>query len=244
MGLVGWLDKRFYPGVRGNWDDDIFRRRVLDHLTSDMRLLDLGAGAGIVPQMNFRGLTKWVTGIDPNERVRDNPFLDEGLVATGESLPFPDCSFDIVISDNVLEHLESPARVFAEVRRVLKPGGLFLAKTPNRRHYMALVARLTPHWFHRLFNRLRGLTGEDVFVTRYRVNTRRDLTKAAGQADLDLLGLDYLEGRPEYLRIAAPTYILGMLYERLVNALPALRSFRILLIVTFMKPVSSPAATT
>jgi SAM-dependent methyltransferase len=236
MGLVSRLDDHFYPGIKGNWDDEIFRRRVLDHLTPDKRLLDLGAGAGIIPQMNFRGLAKSVTGIDPNHRVKTNPYLDESFVGLGESLPFPDRSFDIVISDNVLEHLENPAKVFSEVRRVLSPDGVFLAKTPNRRHYMALIARFTPHWFHRRFNKLRGLPGEDVFVTRYRVNTRRQLAVAARQADLDLVSLEYLEGRPEYLRISAPTYFLGMLYERLVNAFPALETFRILLIVTMVKP--------
>jgi len=242
MGLVGWIDDHFYSGMKETWNDENFRRRVLDHLTPDTRLLDLGAGAGIIPQMNFRGLAKSVTGLDPTERVKENPFLDESVVGFGESLPFPDCSFDIVISDNVLEHLEHPVRVFAEVRRVLAPGGVFLAKTPNRRHYMPFIARLTPHRFHRWYLRLLGVAGEDVFVTRYRVNTRRDLTRVAAQADLKLTHLEYLEGRPEYLRTTAATYFFGMLWERLVNAIPAMKSFRILLIVTLMKPASPPAA--
>jgi hypothetical protein len=42
--------------------------------------------------------------------------------------------------------------------------------------------------------------------------------------------VERVEGRPEYLRMTAPTYLAGWLYERLVNVLPVLAPFRILLI--------------
>ena len=45
------------------------------------------------------------------------------------------------------------------------------------------------------------------------------------------------EGRPEYLRFSAPTYLLGWLYERLVNKVPGLWRFRVLLIAELRKPV-------
>jgi ubiquinone/menaquinone biosynthesis C-methylase UbiE len=60
-------------------------------------------------------------GIDPN-RVID---------ATGESLPFPDESFDVVYSANVLEHTENPERVLAESLRVLRRGGTLHMEMPN-----------------------------------------------------------------------------------------------------------------
>ena len=45
--------------------------------------------------------------------------------AKGETIPFPDGRFDFVFSDNVLDHTESPEYVLREVRRVLKPSGVF-----------------------------------------------------------------------------------------------------------------------
>src|SRR5207244_12001098 len=87
-GSVGWLDRRLYPDYRDRWDDELFRTRILRHLTPDMRVLDLGAGAGRVTQMNFRGLAATVVGIDPDEAVKTNPFLDEAHVGGGESHPF------------------------------------------------------------------------------------------------------------------------------------------------------------
>jgi ribosomal protein L11 methylase PrmA len=62
------LEKKFYPELEDNWDDDIFRDIVLSSLKSDMTMLDLGAGAGIVKQMDFKKLCKKVVGLDPDKR--------------------------------------------------------------------------------------------------------------------------------------------------------------------------------
>jgi hypothetical protein len=48
--------------------------------------------------------------------------------------------------------------------------------------------------------------------------------------------VDRVEGRPEYLRVTAPTYLAGWLYERLVNTVPVLAPFRIRLIAVLCKP--------
>ena len=53
-------------------------------------------------------------------------------VMSAESLDYPDNSFDILFSIEVLEHLQRPARAINEFYRVLKPGGLAIITTPNR----------------------------------------------------------------------------------------------------------------
>lgn len=47
-----------------------------------------------------------------------------------ENLSFPDASFDLVLSNDVLEHVPSPRRAFAEIARVLKPGASALLTFP------------------------------------------------------------------------------------------------------------------
>ena len=47
----------------------------------------------------------------------------------GSTIPYPDSTFDFVFSCNVLEHVAQRDKLLAEIRRVLKPGGLFVHET-------------------------------------------------------------------------------------------------------------------
>ena len=217
-GFVARLDRVLYPEFERNWDDQLFRERILAHLRPSSTVLDLGAGAGIVEQMNFKGHAARVCGVDLDQRVTSNPMLDEGRVSDAGGIPYSDASFDVVFSDNVVEHLSDPLAVFREVHRVLKPGGVFLFKTPNKHHYMPLIARLTPHRFHQFVNRLRGRAEVDTFPTLYRANSAGAARLVGEAAGLIVERLERVEGRPEYLRIAWPAYLVGALYERVVNA--------------------------
>jgi SAM-dependent methyltransferase len=52
------------------------------------------------------------------------------VVARAESIPFPASTFDLVVSTEMLEHCPEPAKVAAEVHRILKPGGRLVLTTP------------------------------------------------------------------------------------------------------------------
>jgi SAM-dependent methyltransferase len=180
-----------------------------------------------------------VYGIDPDQRVLQNPMLNTAKVARAEWIPFEDRVFDVVFADNVLEHLESPEVVFREVCRVLRPGGLFLFKTPNRWHYMPTIARLTPHAFHGFYNRLRGRETVDTFPTYYRANSRSRIGALARRAGMVVRSVEFVEGRPEYLRISPATYLLGYLYERVVNSLPSLAGLRVVILGNLARPAEN-----
>lgn len=61
------------------------------------------------------------------------PNLQFGLY-DGKRLPFADSSFDLAVAFQVIEHTDDDAAFLAELRRVLKPGGVCLLTTPNRLH--------------------------------------------------------------------------------------------------------------
>ncbi|HAE59650.1 MAG TPA: class I SAM-dependent methyltransferase [Anaerolineae bacterium] len=54
------------------------------------------------------------------------------LNAAGENLPYPDSSFDLILSHEVLEHVLDDRQAVAEMARVLKPGGRAIIFVPNR----------------------------------------------------------------------------------------------------------------
>lgn len=230
--IIEYLDKKFYPEYQNNWDDKLFREYILEVIKPHHRVLDIGAGAGIVEQMNFKGMASSIVGIDLDKRVLENPWVDEAHHGDASDTPFSDNEFDIIICDNVLEHIAEPDAFIKEVSRILKPGGLFMGKTPNKYHYMPCIARFTPLWFHKFYNNLRGRDAEDTFPTTYLLNTKKDVSTYASHHQLKVENTYLIEGRPEYLRISAITYLFGILYERIISNIPFLKQFSILFIVT------------
>ena len=69
------------------------------------------------------------------------------------------------------------------------------------------------------------------------INIPCNIWRLAAGAGLDVVKIDLIEGRPEYLRFSVPTYLLGWLYERLVNQVPGLWRLRVLLIAELRKPL-------
>lgn len=63
-----------------------------------------------------------------------NPSADVELKADG-TVPLPDASFDVVLSTQVLEHVEDPGLYLAECRRLLKPGGSLILTTHGIMYY-------------------------------------------------------------------------------------------------------------
>ncbi len=120
------------------WADNNVRKEVLDG--EGKRALDVGCAYGFVVEL-LSGLGYEAVGIDISSyAVRKGSVL--GLIrADVESLPFKSGSFDLVTCFAVLEHLLRPDKALREVYRVLKPGGVVVATTPNT----SLTATLIVH---------------------------------------------------------------------------------------------------
>lgn len=225
------LDKQFYGEYEDNWDNDVFRSYILDRVDKSYTILDLGAGRGILTSMDFSKDVNFVAGADPDPAVKDNPFLDEAKVMNNNEIPYDSGVFDAVISNNVIEHVEKPAVLFREVSRVLKKGGVFMSKTPNKYHYVPLIARATPHKFHEYINNLRGRNEIDTFPTLYRCNTKAKVERIVSGAGMELKNVKFVEGRPEYLRVNMVLYLIGLIYERIVNSSDILAQLRCIIIL-------------
>ena len=99
------------------------------------RVLDDGCGIGAYVE-RLRPLAREVWGLDfESERVAEAARRlgpERLLVAAAEALPFGDRSFDLVLSNEVIEHVADDRRAVAEMVRVLRPGGRAVLFCPNR----------------------------------------------------------------------------------------------------------------
>lgn len=97
------------------------------------RILDVGCGLGMYVR-RFREFSPEVYGVDIDaEKVAEaGRTLPNIQVAPAEQLPFPDETFDVVLSHEVLEHVDDDRQAVAEALRVLAPGGRLVIFAPNR----------------------------------------------------------------------------------------------------------------
>ena len=107
------------------------RQELLSQCTGSV--LELGAGTGLNVGYYDAGLARLVlTEPEPHMAAKLRAAVTRARIAAevieapAESLPFPDASFDTVVSTLVLCTVPAPDVVMREVRRVLKPGGRFL----------------------------------------------------------------------------------------------------------------------
>ncbi len=128
----GWKDR-----IIAVLSSPLFRiwfNRTLPPCKGKMRLLDVGCGDGaflsIAKKLGFE-----VYGVEPSDF---NPALsqEEGFTIYKGPLDgagFGNEFFDVVTINHVLEHTTDPAAMFADVKRIVKPGGFVIIAVPNMR---------------------------------------------------------------------------------------------------------------
>lgn len=168
-----------------------FYQRVVSVLPEGAVVLDFGAGRGAIFDSKEANWCHWLVrlgkkysrriGVDVDPAVLTNPELDEAkVIEAGKPLPFPDRTFDLILCDWVIEHVEDPISFVEEVRRVLKTGAWFCARTPNRWSYFSVGARLMSGVLQtKVLRMLQPSRQEaDVFPKFYRLNTLGDISAA------------------------------------------------------------------
>jgi len=111
----------------------LYRRYILyPNLSKRLSGKTLDIGCGIGDFLAFRSET---TGVDINPYTVEycKALGLDALVMQPDQLPFSAGSFDSVLLDNVLEHLDNPKVLLEEIRRVIKPSGLIIIGVPGRK---------------------------------------------------------------------------------------------------------------
>jgi SAM-dependent methyltransferase len=200
----------------------------------------LDAGCGRVSALRaFRPRIAHLVGADIHEPSVPLPHLDEFAIVDlcGPGADFSDGTFDLVLSSFTLEHFADPPAALANLRRWLRPGGMLVATTVNRRHPFVAAYLGLPDGPRRSIQPLVKSTAADAHPLVGACNdptSIRSALTAAGFVDIRLTTVGHLArawGRHW------PTFAVGLLGDLLTRGAPSRRS-------TIVALASAPASST
>jgi len=236
-GLYTWLERRITPGLK--YSQDFYQTAIEEVVRPDARWLDMGCGHQMLPPWKAEQQARLIKscpgcfGLDLDfSALRQHPDIVMKTCGDILHLPFAAESFDLVTANMVVEHLEKPEVEFAEVARVLKPGGRFLLHTPNARGYATQLARRIPTaWKQRAAAWFDGRKEADVYPAYYRANTAEKLHAIAAENGLTVEFIRY-RATNALLQSIVPLALLELLWIRalLTDARKGLRTNLIVLL--------------
>lgn len=231
------------PGLRNS--QYAYKEALTKSVHGNTAWLDLGCGHMLFPdwmpgaeaeQAKVFAQSKLVVGIDFDfPSLQKHKGIRNRVRGDIQRLPFADGSFGLVSANVVIEHVEHPDALLAEIHRILKPGGTFLFHTPNLFGYATLLACLIPQklklWLIRF---LQGRAEEDVFPVHYRLNTSRAITAGTRRTGFRVAGIELLESSAQAVMLG-PMVVLELLWIRLLR-FNSLMSLRTNIIARLQKP--------
>lgn len=221
---AGW-DRRY---ERGGFRRraDFFRTVILPRLKLTGDWLDLGCGSGYFARMLCRAGAR-VSGLDGSSEMikaaRSLSGADPGTAAIsfaameiGDRIALTDASVDGVLSLSVLEYLDRPERCFAEIVRVVKPGGQIVVSVPNRH---SAIRRL--QHARRALSRKRDSGEAFLSFSRWSVSAAQLRALASGQdlTEIDILPFDPV--MPRTMLGVVPASLLYLVARKPAPASPA-----------------------
>jgi SAM-dependent methyltransferase len=193
---------------------DVYAGFLIPHLRPGATVLDCGCGAGTitlglaeaVPEGHVIGVDLDLSGLKGAQRAAISVGQQNlsWIGADGRSLPFRGTIFDAVLCHSMLETLDDPAAVIAELRRVTKRGGVVGAASVE---YDGII-----------------LAGEPTAGTRRFYNIRQQLWRAAGIAEPNMgrrlrglfqaAGFGHVEAFAEYISYGTPERVRAFAFDR------------------------------
>lgn len=143
--------ERYHPEVGGNlFLEHVHRYIFAARFVEDQRVLDIACGEGFGSQILARS-ARSVIGIDIDTDAVGHADARYGggqlsfLVGSAASIPLLDASVDAVVSFETIEHIDAHDEMLAEVKRVLRPGGLLIMSTPDKATYSDATGFRNPY---------------------------------------------------------------------------------------------------
>ncbi len=165
----------------GYYSPDQWYEAVVDRLvTPGCRWIDVGGGKTVFPEneplsRELAARCGLLVGVDPSDNVFENHLVHRRVRSAIEAFDSSE-PYDLATLRMVAEHVNQPRAVVAALSRLIAPGGHVVIYTPNRWAPITMLAAAIPDRWHSRFTRISDDRAEqDVFPTRYRMNTRGQL---------------------------------------------------------------------
>lgn len=153
--MLEFTGERVIPGQvdADLWNEHFCRYLFAARLARGKRVADLGCGAGY-GAAELAKTASSVAGFDIAPEAVEFAASEYRIptlsfhIASAESIPEPDGAFDLVVSFEVIEHLEDSEALVREARRLVSNNGQFVVSTPNRDYYAESRSESGPNPFH------------------------------------------------------------------------------------------------
>jgi SAM-dependent methyltransferase len=237
------LEQIIVPGLRSS--QYAYYEALRRFTASHPAWLDLGCGHHVFAgwmdeeQREVVGEARVVVGMDYDvPSLHKHQAVHRLLAGDVSHLPFSDGAFDLVSANMVVEHLEDVGSGLLEIRRVLKPGGIFVFHTPNYLNFWVFFGSLAPDFIKKLAARLlEGRAAADVFPTRYRMNTPGAVRRHAADGGFEVRELQ-LVSTSAGTGALGPLSVFELFYIRLLGN-PLFKGLRTNLVGVLQKPAAS-----
>lgn len=171
----------------------------------------LDAGCGDHNRLLNKSKIEKLIGCDIDENaIKKNKDISEGIVANLENLTLSENTFDLVISIDVIEHLDNPEHFIKSAAGILKKGGHLFVITPNRNSLFGFAAWLIPYNLKKIIWKVLDISSKNT-IHRYRLNTIDSIIKCLKKMDLVISGITIMNNLPSSMRLRKlfyPYYVL------------------------------------
>lgn len=214
------------------------------HLTATSAILDIGCGRTAPNLVKLWAPGRTLYGIDLVEFSVDPPNTTLLRQSVAEMTRIASESIDLAYSRSVMEHVDDVDGAFREIRRVLRPGGIYVFLTPSFYDYASLIAAVVPNaWHPAIVRHTEGRQEEDVFPTRYKANTRKAVRRLADAHGLEVVQFDYLGQYPSYMMFNRFLFWMASQYQRFISSIRILNPLQGWILCVLRRPSHGDAGT-
>src|SRR6185295_4477698 len=156
--MLEWTGERYLPWIRNATlaYEHLHRYAFAAQFAKDKKVLDLGSGEGYGADILAQTAAS-VVGLDIDDKAIQHAaakYRKANLrFDTGSFFHVPisnDCSFDLVVCFEAIEHVMDHDQLLSEVKRLLKPDGLFMVSTPSKTAYHKESGEINPYHVNEL----------------------------------------------------------------------------------------------